>query len=55
MLLFFTLENCQTFYASQTIRANFKPLSVVLAESGHFVVIWSVQEYSFGLLSPIYL
>ena len=23
-----------------------KPLSVVLAECGHFVVTWSVQEYS---------
>ena len=27
-----------------------KPLSVVLAECGHFVVTWSVQEYSCGHL-----
>ena len=27
-----------------------KPLSVVLAECGHFVVTWSVQEYSCGYL-----
>ena len=27
-----------------------KPLSVVLAECGHFVVTWSVQEYSCGNL-----
>ena len=27
-----------------------KPLSVVLAECGHFVVTWSVQEYSYGHL-----
>ena len=24
--------------------AHFKPLSVVLAECGHFVVTWSVQD-----------
>ena len=27
-----------------------KPLSVVFAECGHFVVTWSVQEYSCGHL-----
>ena len=27
-----------------------KPLSVALAECGHFVVTWSVQEYSCGHL-----
>ena len=27
-----------------------KPLSVVLTECGHFVVTWSVQEYSCGHL-----
>ena len=40
-----------------------KPLSVVLAECGHFVVTWSVQEYSCGHLvcagiflhSPVHL
>ena len=40
-----------------------KPLSVVLAECGHFVVTWSVQEYSYGYLvcagiflhSPVFL
>ena len=29
-----------------------KPLSVILAECGHFVVTWSVQEYSCGQKCP---
>ena len=32
-----------------------KPLSVVLAEYGHFVITWFVQEYSCGHLSPVLL
>ena len=36
--------------------AYFKPLSVVLAECGHFVVTWSVYEYSCNhLVSGIFL
>ena len=35
---------------SDHVQPILKPLSVVLAECGHFVVTWSVQEYSCGHL-----
>ena len=35
---------------SDYVQSISKPLSVVLAECGHFVVTWSVQEYSCGHL-----
>ena len=35
---------------SDNVQLISKPLSVVLAECGHFVVTWSVQEYSCGHL-----
>ena len=43
---------------SDRVQPISKPLSVVLAECGHFVVTWSVQEYSCGHLvlhSPVLL
>ena len=48
--IFLSLENCLTFHAYQTMQPISKPLSVVLAEYGHFVATWSVQVYSCGHL-----
>ena len=49
MFGFFTIRKLFGIsFISDHVQPILKPLSMVLAECGHFVVTWSVQEYSCG-------